>query len=483
MSVTAYNKASPANAAQRQAPFSLVAPLLQTALLLGVGGGFALAFVLTVTRMLAISEGKWWEALAQAHGHLQLYGWAGLFVLGVLFHFLPRLRGAALAAPRFVPYILGAQTAGLLLRVLSQPLAALTGGLVWQVLLIISGVLECVALLTAVMLVVLTASRGPKLSTRPAFWSVLPFFVGALSALGLASVINLINVVLAVDHGGLVASTFDELNTTLGLLGFLVPIALAMSARSLPMYAGLDAFPQKVIWPLAFTYLLGVALFCIGTGAPSLSVLADVRGLGMILSGIAVIIFVSVFIRLMSSRGRLPKRVSQLAPVPQVAARSYQVRDYNERNAFGPFVALVASAYIWAVLGSVLLLVDGVELLIGSAPLFAMDAIRHSFAIGLIALLICGVAPRMIPGFSGGNIRSARLVSATLWLGNIAAGLRVVSLLALPLLLSLGTIGISIASIGFGLSGPAGLALAICLALNLWPALLSSPRITVSRKR
>ena len=74
----------------------------------------------------------------------------------------------------------------------------------------------------------------------------------------------------------------------------------------------------------------------------------------------------------------------------------------------------------------------------------------------------------MLPGFSGGTIRSAKLVSATLWLGDIAALLRVGSLLLAPWL----TIGhLNLGQYAFGYSGILGLALALCLAVNLWPAL------------
>ena len=43
-----------------------------------------------------------WAELTEAHGHLQLFGWGGLMVLGVGLFFLPRLRGAPLAAPSLV---------------------------------------------------------------------------------------------------------------------------------------------------------------------------------------------------------------------------------------------------------------------------------------------------------------------------------------------------------------------------------------------
>jgi uncharacterized protein involved in response to NO len=151
-----------------------------------------------------------------------------------------------------------------------------------------------------------------------------------------------------------------------------------------------------------------------------------------------------------------------------------------ERGAYGPFVALVASAYLWAMLGGALYMVDGVAEALGLTSPLNPDAARHSLAVGFIALLICGVAPRMLPGFSGGRIRSVRLVTATLWLGNGAALLRVGSLLAAPALAALGPGGAAADQLAFGLSGPTGLALAIALAINLWPTLWPQRAATAS---
>jgi len=453
----------------QQQPFSRVAPLLRAALLLGTGGGFALATVLTLTAAFAISIGPWWSATAQAHGHLQLYGWAGLFVLGVAFHFLPRLRGAPLAAPRLVPWILGTLVLGLLLRALSQPLFAATGAPIWPLLLVASGVLECAALVGAALLLPITAIQGPPMSTRPALKGIVPFIVGAFSMLALASVVNLINMIVATTTAGEVPGPIDDLNITLGLFGYLVPMALAMSAQSLPMYAGLEAFPRRILWPLAGIYFTGLVLTVFGSQLALFSRI--LTGIGMLLIGLVLIVFTTVFIRMMSIRGRLPRKVAQLAPSPEAAAQTYKKKISGERNAYGPFVALVASAYLWAILAAALLIVDGLTLLFTGAPFFALDAIRHSLAVGFITLLICGIAPRMLPGFSGKKKASPALVSATLWLGNTAALLRVGSILLAPLLIAINVAGVSLYAILFGISGPIGLALVICLTVNLWPAL------------
>lgn len=454
----------------RQEPFARVAPILAAALLLGAGGGFVLASILTLTRAFSLPLGHWWPAIAQAHGHLQLYGWAGLFVLGVAFHFLPRLRGTPLAMPQLVPWLLGTLATALVLRMFCQPLLTVVDSDVWRVGLILSGAGECLALIGAVVLLGITAWCGPSLTTRPAFTSTLPLMVGAFISLVIASIVNLINMLQAATSVGLVASPGDAINVTLGLLGFLVPMALAMSARSLPMYAGLEGFPNHILRPLAAIYFAGLLLICVGI-LSAIPVADWLQGLGMTMLGVALLFFIGVFLRLMGKRGSLPQKVVRLAPKPDTVAQSYKAQIAYERNAYGPFVALVASAYMWAMLGGVLLVSDGLALLIQGSPLFALDAMRHSLAVGFITLLICGVAPRMIPGFSGGAIASAHLVTATLWLGNFAAILRVGSLLVEPLLATYGAVGQTIDAVAFGLSGPIGLALAICLAVNLWPAL------------
>jgi uncharacterized protein involved in response to NO len=428
-----------------------------------------LATVLTLTRAFHVPTGVWWLALAQAHGHLQLYGWAGLFVLGVALHFLPRLRGAGLAFPQALPWLLAALVAGIVFRGLSQPLLAASGQGVWRVGLVGSGALEAVALLGLLVIVATTAIQGPQFSTRPQLQKTLPLLVGVFASLGLAAIINLFNVSIAsvVAVVGVVPASGDAINVTLGLLGFLVPMALTMSAQTLPMYAGLEPFPRKLFWPLAIGYFGGLALALVGIG----SGVGLLEGLGTFLVGAVLLIFVSLFIRLMRARGKLPQRVAKLAPEPEAAAHNYRRQISSDRSAYGPFVALVASAYTWAIIGGALLVIDGIARALDLGAPFSLDAARHSLAIGFIALLICGIAPRMVPGFSGGHILSAKLVTATLWLGNSAAILRVGSLLIAPLLDALGPAGAFVDSLLFGLSGPLGLALAICLAVNLWPAL------------
>ena len=253
---------------------------------------------------------------------------------------------------------------------------------------------------------------------------------------------------LGVGFAALVPATGDALNISLGLFGFLVPMALAMSAQSLPMYAGLEAFPRGLLWPLAGVYLGGLAAYCAGIVSGG----GTLNGLGLLGMGGALLVFIAAFLRMMRTRGKLPKKVAELAPSTEAAQRGYTRQIAKSRDVYGPFVALVASAYMWALLAGLLLVVDGVAGMLGANPPVALDAIRHALAIGFVALLICGISPRMVPGFSGGKIASPRYVTATLWLGNASALLRVGSILLAPVLV--GGAGQAVEQLLFGLFRP-----------------------------
>lgn len=453
-----------------QQPFGRVAPLLRGALLIGVCGGFLFATILTLVAAFVPGYGAWWVALAQAHGHLQLFGWAGLFVFGVALHFLPRLRGTPLAQPDLVGWVFGLLLASIVVRGICQPVAAASGAGFWRFGLIVSGLLECMAVGALLICGVQTFLQGPPMAQRPALVKVLPLVILAFTGLALAALVNFVNMIaLAGSSQGIIFEPGDSLNVTLGLMGFLVPMALAMSAQALPMYAGLKSFTRRTIWILAAIYALGLILYLVGlaSGGTGATWSNACTGLGWLGLGGALLAFVVAFIRMICSRGRIPAHMAKLSPTPEQMQQNYRSQIATQRSEFGPFVPLIASAYMWASVAALLLLTDGVGLLVRGTVLVDIDAIRHSLTIGFISLLLCGIAPRMITAFSGGHIVSPKLVAATLWVGNCAALLRVGSIIIQPWVGATSALDLTL----FGLSGPLGLTLAICLLINMWPAL------------
>ena len=99
-------------------------PFVFAAIGIGLTACFGYAAIVVAALAFRWQLGTWWIALVQAHGHAQLFGWTGLFVLGVGLFFLPRLRGTTLAWPRLAPWALSSLVGGITLRALSQPLLA-----------------------------------------------------------------------------------------------------------------------------------------------------------------------------------------------------------------------------------------------------------------------------------------------------------------------------------------------------------------------
>jgi hypothetical protein len=143
----------------------------------------------------------------------------------------------------------------------------------------------------------------------------------------------------------------------------------------------------------------------------------------------------------------------------------------SELKIYGPFVLLIASSYLWALLGALLLICNGLILLFGISPFVSFDAMRYCMAYGFIALFLAGVSVRMLPGFSGRALAGSAWVSALFWLGNATALLRIGPMLLLPVLVAWGDVGVTLYTILVSLSGLVGLVFLICLTVTLWPAL------------
>jgi uncharacterized protein involved in response to NO len=467
------SSALPLVGTNRQEPFGRVVLLVKAALLLGVGGGvLLLVMALVLTDTLPFTSNLWWTALIQAHGHLQLYGWGGLFVVSIVLYFLACQRGAPLVFPWLVAWIVSIQVSALLMRLVSQPLVVVSGSLFWRILLVASGVLECVAFTSITLLFVFMIWRSPLAATRKVLKRVLPFLGGAFAALVLASVVNLGDVLQAALGTGLVQGRGDNLNVTLGLLGFLVPVALAIGVQSLSLYAGVERFPPQILWSLSAFYFIGLALTFIGlswTAAfPWLNIMS---GLGMLLLAIVLLTCCIIFLYLLRQSGRLSWRGVRHRQSSLVSTRPSQALIASEFKVYGPFVLLIASSYLWALLAALLLICNGMIFVFGIAPFVSFDAMRYCMAYGFIALFLAGVSVRMLPSFSGRALAGSTWVSALFWIGNAAALLRIAPMLLLPMLVAWGNVGLTLYTMLISLSGLVGLAFIICLTITLWPAL------------
>lgn len=403
-----------------------------------VAAGFGLGGALFAAVALRVPLGAWWPAAAQAHGHAQLFGWAGLMVLGVGFHLLPRLASAPPPPPAPTRLVFGLLVVGLLLRTIAQP--ALAGGdgaaAAWRAGLIGSGIAELVGASLALVLLGRTLRWDPTRRWRADVWAVVPFFPVAFVAFWLALGANLVGVVAAATGRGLVPGRLDGLVVGLALHGFLVPIAVAMSARLFPL--SLRTPPAKTRWlRVGLACSLAGSALRIGGEVGGVPRLAGIGRLGQAAALAAFVLALGVFAR----RRPLPRRA---------------VRPLTD-----PTQLLVLSAYLWLTATAALLAGSGLAAVGVGAVDAAVDAERHALGAGFVTLLILGVGAHLLPGFAGRPLRSRRLVWLTLALGNAAALLRVGPLL-LPVALPAAQADWASAA-----AGGAGLAAVVAFGRNL----------------
>ena len=438
--------------------------------------GFGYAGFLAVLIGFDLPLGDWLVSTIQAHGHAQLRGWAGLFIVGISLHFLPRMTGKPLSFPRLLPWVCGLLFSGIALRGVAQPLLDVYADGLFRTAfrwgLGISVPIEAAGVGLYLFLLISTLRGFDSNKRADALRPVRPFMVTALLGWALSTLLVASLVLSAVaDNRSTLNLGWNRYAANLFLGLVLLPLGMAFSVRTFPLYLRLPA----ARWPvhlIGVLYLCGLAL----EEVPEFLALIDIlpstgggigsalTGSGRLIKGSALIWFIwELDILLRRKDPWTVNRVGQ--PGPDRRKTRDNLPDYGE---FGGFDRLLYGAYIYLFVGAGLDAGGGVTLLVKGVPPVHVDAVRHVYLVGFVSLLIFGMAPRMIPGFlHRKRLAFPGLVDGTFWLAHGAVLFRVLPLLLPTHLLwrfpNLGTIS----TYAFGFSGLLGWAAVALLACNL----------------
>src|ERR1051326_5326428 len=213
------------------------------------------------------------SAWIQAHGHAQIFGWIGTFILGIGYYSIPKLRRAK-------PFALWAPWTSWALWVAGVTLRWIVGVYEWhwRVLLPISAVLELSAFL--VFFVTISGHRaGDKRDSKLDGW-ILVVIAGSLG--WLASL--LINLLAAVflsfrAESPVLPHSLDQRFLVLQTWGFLVPFVWGFSAKWLPVFLGLKTVRTRGLLRTVVVNTFGVIAAMFGWMRVSTVVLA--AGIGL----------------------------------------------------------------------------------------------------------------------------------------------------------------------------------------------------------
>lgn len=330
------------------------------------------------------SAGSVSPAWLQAHGHAQVFGWIGSFILGIGFYSIPKLRGAA--KPAFGPAWLcwAMWTVGVTAR-----WAANVYRWQWRVMLPVSGVLELLAFLIFFRAVSQHRPEGPG-KTRLDPW----IYVVVSAALGflLLLIANLAACVyLALDGATPALShVLDQRFLTLATWGFLVPFVWGFSTRWMPVFLGLKPGRARLLLGAVLVNVAGVVLTLAGWGAEATVLFVVAAALAI--AGIRV-----------------------FEPAQQEA---------KTRGVHRSFPFFVRLAYGWLLAGALL----GVAAGLWDSSGGIWGASRHALTVGFIAVMVFCVGQRILPAFAGmRQLWSSELMFAGLVLLTIGCTLRVSS--------------------------------------------------------
>lgn len=443
-----------------------------TALRFALFAGFAIGAHLTFVIGYDFNLGDGFVGLIQTHGHVQLVGWAGLFIMGMSLHFMPRLTGMAFSNPKLVRKVLWLMTAGLIVRSIGQ---SVTPYIIeskffvsLNLLVAASGMLEFLGIIFYLILILGLYRESKEKGKRQTLKSIAPFMGMMLTGWFLYGGLNLILLIDAAVNGSVVLDdAWNEfaIKSFIGLV--LLPVAFAFSIRTFPLYLRLNA-PNWNVRGVALVYLVSLSLEMI-LELPTLLSLSPNLSLwlsnaGSILKGCVIIWFIWQLDLL--TRRKDPWTVNRvLHPAPDRRPTRPGLPDYGE---FGSFERLIYAAYFWLALGAVFEIVTGIAFITERHFVHLNDAIRHMYLLGFVTNLILGMSVRMIPGFiHKKKVAIPKLVGATFWLVNIATLGRILPLMLPPSMLMDTPILMEVTKSAFAFSGIFGIFAVLCLWINL----------------
>lgn len=343
---------------------------------------------LGVWNLLSISSQHTVDSLSpawlQAHGHAQLFGWIGTFVLGIGFYSLSKMgRLPAFAVSRaWQCYALW--TSGVTLR-----WCANVTQWHWRVTLPISAVLELAGFLIFFRTVSGHGRAEKREGPREAWMLIvvaatMGFLITLLANLVVAASLAAIGNSPAVPHA------LDQRLLMLPTWGFLVPVVWGFNARWLPVFLGLRSPNSRglfisagIVWTSIVLGLCGFAL---------------VSAVLLPFAAAASILALHVF-----ERSRQPAKITGVHPTFPIFPRV---------------------AYIWLMIASML----SVWAALGDQRGGIWGASRHALTVGFLAVMVFAIGQRILPAFCGARVLfSKNLMLGSLLLLNIGCALRVAS--------------------------------------------------------
>jgi hypothetical protein len=342
-----------------------------------------------------------------AHGHAQIFGWVGLYVMGFAYQAFPRFKHTTLLYPGLAWLTWGAMLAGVVGRSVAEPFAAGVHGLTLVVL--VASLVEVWAIATFGGIITATLLKsGKPLAVYDGYvFSALCWF---LLQAAYDAVYAVATLQAAGDELRALVATWQGPLREMQIHGFTLLMILGVSQRIFPNFYGFPAGKAR-------TSLCALV-------AINLAVVGEVLGLLLMTSGAR------------AWAGLWYGSVLLLAAAVVVLVREWRI--FGRAEDTDRSLKFLRGAYVWLLISLAMLVALPLHqfvLLPGLAPDSAAaqmgfshayyGAIRHAITVGFISLMIMGVAAKVVPTLNGLNVRTLSALWLPFLLLNAGCALRV----------------------------------------------------------
>jgi hypothetical protein len=343
-----------------------------------------------------------------AHGHAQVFGWVGLFVMGFAYQAFPRFKHTTLAFPRLAAISLVAMLLGIVGRSISQPLVASIPQL-W-LLAAASSALEVVAIVIFAVLVVTTWRRSGKGLAFYDYYVLCALFWFVIQGV-YESVYLTATLFASGDELSHLVATWQAPLRDVQIHGFALLIILGVSQR---IFHHFYALPQpSVRRSMLMLPLLNLAVVGEAIG------LVLMRTAGRSWAGLwyaSVILLAACVLALL------------------IDWRIFSPAQDKDRS-----LKFLRAAYIWLFISLAMLVLLPLYQF-GALRAFSPDsqaaisgfshayygATRHAITVGFVSMMIVGVAAKVVPNLNGISSQALSSLWGPFVLLNAGCALRVV---------------------------------------------------------
>ncbi|MEK7242412.1 MAG: hypothetical protein AAB048_06535, partial [Planctomycetota bacterium] len=195
------------------------------------------------------------RAMLEAHGHTQVYGWVGLFIMGVSYFALPRFWNATLYKPFFAHISLFPMLIGISLVFLSRHLLLLGDYLPFRAMGILGSLVETAAIVLFIYILAKTyrSVQGRRFEVYEGY-----FFAGYAWFLLQSLIFVGTMVYLAGTGGNTTPRLVEQPLLHLQIMGFACMVILGILTKTLPVFLGIKE-PGRTINLWVF-FLLNISI-------------------------------------------------------------------------------------------------------------------------------------------------------------------------------------------------------------------------------